>query len=232
MPGTCTLQVPIGGSENEIVGNAIHDTCLPELWGYKLADAIRDLVIEIIRNAFNHGEAQSVWLDIGNDSIRISDDGRFFDSWQLFNGASKTGGTLAFQRIVKDFSHKIVVWTTRSERKNSHEFTYVREADDILYVTPCSVKLTWKDLKRRATREPIGINESCRVVYIVLPPYVTISDSVALGEKLHDIRSDGRQFIFVTDRSLSEMAEKIIRENFPESMVVNVNVKLQSRSGR
>ena len=51
MPGTCTLQVPIGGSENEIVGNAIHDTCLPELWGYKLADAIRDLVIEIIRNA-------------------------------------------------------------------------------------------------------------------------------------------------------------------------------------
>jgi len=57
-PGTCKLQIPISGPENEIIGNVIHDTCLPELWGRNLADAIRDLTIEIVRNAFQHGRAQ------------------------------------------------------------------------------------------------------------------------------------------------------------------------------
>nr|VFJ92648.1 MAG: Uncharacterized conserved protein YegL, contains vWA domain of TerY type [Candidatus Kentron sp. H]VFJ95085.1 MAG: Uncharacterized conserved protein YegL, contains vWA domain of TerY type [Candidatus Kentron sp. H]VFK00361.1 MAG: Uncharacterized conserved protein YegL, contains vWA domain of TerY type [Candidatus Kentron sp. H] len=224
-PGTCTLQIPIGGSENEIVGNAVHETCLPELWGRELADALRDLVIEIIRNAFDHGKAQSVCLDIGNDSIKIVDDGRNFDSWQLFNSARKQGGTLAFQRIVKDFSHRIVVTTKRINHKNSHEFTYVRKADDILYVTPCSVELTWKDLERKATKRPLDISESCRIVYIVLPRYTAISDAVVSGEKFYDIRSDGRQFIFVTDRGLSKMAKLTILENFPESMVVNLGIE-------
>jgi len=225
VPAPCTIQIQPGGPENEVVGNAIHDTCLPELWGRSLADAIRDLVIEIIRNAFDHGQAQLASFEIGNGAIRITDDGQPFDSWKLFKSSGKTGGTLAFQRIVRDFSHKIVVATGTKDRKNFHEFNYIHEADDVLDVTHCSIQLTWRDLKRRATSEPISVHESCRVVYVVLPPFMTISDSVTLENRLHKIEFGDRQFIFVTDGSLSELAGNIIRERFPESIVVSLATK-------
>jgi len=101
-----------------------------------------------------------IGLDIGTGSIKITDDGVPFNSWHLLNDDMESGGRLAFKRLVRDFSHRIVVTAESTDGKNLHEFTYIRKADDILDITPCSVQLSWKDLKRGATIEPIVIHES------------------------------------------------------------------------
>jgi hypothetical protein len=61
------------GSENETVGNALLNSCVHEIWGKGLAEAVRDLAIELIRNAFGHGHATEFTLSIvcGVHNVRL-----------------------------------------------------------------------------------------------------------------------------------------------------------------
>lgn len=67
--------VKAGGSENRIIGEALHDAGVGEIWGTEEMHAVRDCVVEILRNALTHGSATVVNISIKGRSVCITDDG-------------------------------------------------------------------------------------------------------------------------------------------------------------
>jgi hypothetical protein len=220
-PGECVLELTADTPENTLIGTALRDACLHELWGHDLAAALRDLTIEYVRNAFEHGNAQRIELSIEESTITLVDDGAAFDPWTLLRLGETSGGSIALRRIVKDFSHRIIVTAARKQEKNVLELSYIRDAADALDVSPCSVELEWSALKRGGTTEPVAVHPGCSVIYVVLPPFVTISDAAIIDLKLYDLKIPGRQFVFLTDERLSDEAESIIKGRFPGSVLVH-----------
>src|SRR5690606_20933199 len=74
MPEYCA-DVTGMGSGLKVIGDAIEASCMPQIWGLGISRALRDVLIEVSQNAFTHGKAKSVRLNILPNSIQLTDDG-------------------------------------------------------------------------------------------------------------------------------------------------------------
>lgn len=88
------------GSENETISNALLCSCVQDIWGKGLAAAVRDLAIELVRNAFEHGEATEFTLSIQAKKIVLSDNGKPYRNGDILKEPHRRGGAAAMQHLL------------------------------------------------------------------------------------------------------------------------------------
>lgn len=119
--GSNKVEIDGPGSENQLIGEALSDSCVPAIWGGELAHAVRDLLIEVARNAFAHGGATRAILEVTARTVSIHDDGTPFDATTLLQAHGGSGGCAAIRgapgrsrRSCRDFVR------TRQSREHHH----------------------------------------------------------------------------------------------------------------
>jgi hypothetical protein len=208
------------GTENELIGDALADSCVPVLWGDELSHALRDFSIEFARNAFVHGKASKFTLDIRPTSLTLSDDGSSFDPWSLLDGSERnSGGITAMRQLVEDFGTKLVIAARRVEDLNEITISLPRSQADVSNVTPCTV--TIRDASRINHRTEIGILRTCKVVYVILPRYFSPSD-VAEVAMLRRSLPDLSTLVWVVE-GLSAAVKKKLQEEVPGSKILDLS---------
>jgi hypothetical protein len=205
------------GNENELIGNFIIDSCLEVSWGKNLANAIRDYVIEHTRNALHHGNAKYVNISTNENYIEIIDDGNDYNPRDLLKKSSRLGGTLAIENLLHGYKEKIVFVTERLEYKNLTIISILTSAEEILDITPCSVRINLNELKSGKLK--ILVSETCKEIYIILPRFLSISDAIRNMRNFTDLKKETRELIFIAE-SLSDTVLQIIQRNYPSSQII------------
>ena len=189
----------------------------PNCRGVDAMHAVRDCVIEIVRNARTHGLARTVTVSISGRCVSIVDDGAAFDVWSLCGTEAETGGTLAISHLLDYYREHIVLSSYRADESNHVTISLVRSSEDVRNATPCHLEFTLDDLREDAS--PHFIERGCHAIYIILPPYISPSDSSKLSTQLHWLRRDGRPLIFIAE-NISRVVRKRMLRLFPGARVM------------
>ena len=88
------------GNENEIIGRAFEDCCIEMLWPDGVSRAVRDVIIEIIRNSLTHGGASECLVQIRKGGIYIRDNGCDFSCLDLETRMNGRGGAAEIRHIM------------------------------------------------------------------------------------------------------------------------------------
>ena len=205
------------GNENFIIGKLLKNARVEELWGGDISHAIRDLSIEFVRNAFNHGGATQFRMTIDENSIHLYDDGGDYSIWDLSNCENGSGGTIAARHAVDCLKDRLLIVADRSGGQNHTLFTLVDDPCDIPDLTECFVDLNRTELKRgQATYQ---VHDFCRSKCVILPAYFTISDSAILKQTIPI--DDGRPVVFVLSET-SPRAQEVLEEHFPGCLTIRL----------
>ena len=97
------LEIKSLGDEAQIIGNAMLDSCVSVIWGEELCHAVRDVLVEIVRNTFIHGKATKCLILIHNRSIHVTDDGIDYNWLTLHGNRGGRGGAAAVRHIIDQF---------------------------------------------------------------------------------------------------------------------------------
>ncbi len=147
------------GEENRLVGEALLHCGVHEIWGDDLAKAVRDLAIEIIRNAFQHGSATHFSVSIEPKKIVMTDNGQVFRYDDVMLQERKSGGAVAMQRIVDQCSNRIVLSQTHNGQGNELTVALIHSFSDVPEVTECSYTPSREELYK--LRLPIPSLPQC-----------------------------------------------------------------------
>jgi hypothetical protein len=211
------LELATLASENESIGNAIQDSCLPVIWGDDLAHAVRDVAIEIARNAFIHGGARRFRMTITGHTVRLADDGAEFDAWSLGRRAAGSGGVDSVRHLSDRYDDRLVFGTSWRDGQNEVTISLVHSRQDVLDATPCNVEVTLSE--NRTFNVVPHVHESCRSIYFLLPKFMTISDTYRLPQVIAEYRNDPRTLVFVVEHA-SWSVQDSLRRSFPQARLV------------
>jgi hypothetical protein len=190
------------GEENVTIGTALDDCCVSTLWGRGVASAVRDFLIEFTRNAFAHGGATSVAVEIHpTNTIRISDNGAPFDIQRLLQTEAKSGGVLSFCALHRLSEKHVTVLSRRLGNRNECTIAVVRSKEDLLTATPCALSLTREEVRGGRVRLDSVLISSCGTVYLILPEFFTISDIAQLRHAKSELLGDKRVVLVGSDLS-------------------------------
>ncbi len=214
----CEARVAGLENVNAVVCAPIHDSCIHILWGQEQGDAVRDLAIEIVRNAFEHGGASGVRLEITPRSIRITDDGACFDPTSLRKASTTSGGAMAVERLFSALQSSLFFRHCRENGENCSEIALVRSRADIEALTSCVVDVDADVLRNREMR--IEVMESCSTVYLMFPHVLALSDVLRVPQLLAASLPEGKEYV-VVGRAFSDQALKVFAERVPDLRVIN-----------
>jgi len=132
-----SIEIKALSSENEEIGEAFLHCGVHQVWGDKLAKAVRDLSIEVARDAFQHGRASSFSMSIEPKRIVLKDDGQAFRYEDVLAQVRKSGGAAALQRIRDRYSDHLVLSPMHTGQGNELIIGLIHSIDDIPVVTNC-----------------------------------------------------------------------------------------------
>jgi len=208
------------GSENKEIGEALLYCCVHEIWGDNLAKAVRDLVIELARNAFQHGCATHFSMSIEHKNIVLSDDGQIFHPEDILVQERKSGGAAAMQRIFDQYSNQVVLSPVRRDHQgNELTIALIHSVRDIPDVTRCFYSPTRQELW---THNPaIPSLPQCDKIYLLLPHNASYSDAFSLIGFLSLSKLDLKKYIIVTE-GLSDGLVEACRKKLPECQIMEL----------
>lgn len=201
------------------IGDSIELSCVPEVWGKDISTIIRDFLIEVALNSFDHGSATTFELSIKSDHITTSDDGVEFDIWDLPNSPSPRGGAIALNALLQKMTERVIVTSSHKGGKNEISIAKIDNIDSIVDYTPCVVKISSEDI-RDGTYQLIA-SSCCKVVYVVMPEYCSPSLSISMEKKLKQESHDQSRLIFVL-RGASTTTTELVSSAFPKSRIVHM----------
>ena len=205
------------GSENATIGNAILHSCVHEIWGKELAEAVRDLAIELVRNAFEHGNATEFAMSIQPQKIVLSDNGKPFRYQDILREQHKRGGAAAMQRLLDYHSDHVVLAPVHRGVGNELTIALIHRRDDIPEVTSCFHKFTERDIKARNCSFPT-LSE-CDRTYLILPNFLTFSDAFNFAAFLKRNQFDPKKYIIVV-QGLSDGVLETCRNELPDCQIM------------
>jgi hypothetical protein len=203
--------------ENQIIGDALIDSCIPVTWGNKLNNALRDFLIEYSRNSIIHGKGDKIELNINYNRITIIDNGANFDIRTLLTMENGRGGKLSYSHLLEKYAEEIILTTRRENKKNIIIISKLNEPEEILELTPCAIQISLSEFKYGINYE---IHETCNDLFIVLPKYFTLSDLPRVHKK-DKLMEEQRPITFIGE-NLSEMVIWGIKEKYPDSKIIQV----------
>lgn len=207
------------GSENTQIGDALLYCGVHDIWGDSLAKAVRDLSIEIIRNAFQHGSATRFSMSIEPRRIVLSDDGQVFRYENVLAQERKSGGAAAMQRIIDEYSNHVVLSQIHHGTGNELTIALIHSLADIPHVTNCFYTPTREEIYNRGPSIPSLLE--CDKIYLLLPLHATYSDLFSLISFLSKSELDLKRYIIVGQGLSSGMVEAA-RKNLQECLVMDL----------
>src|SRR5262249_53488966 len=125
----------------EIIANLLQDCCVSIVWGTDLTNAIRDVIVEIIRNAFIHGNASNCRLSVQKHAIHVEDNGADYDWLGLPIASSGRGGAAAVKHLIRDFADRIILGSKRAASENHTTIALAHSLADVSLIDPCSRRI-------------------------------------------------------------------------------------------
>lgn len=208
------------GSENTLIGEAIHDCGLEIVWGKEISIALRDFFIEHSRNAFQHGNATNIIFEAVNNKLILSDNGAEFNAKSLLNSDKKSGGTISINQLLKNHGTNLLMTSERIDNHNVIIVSKLRNPEEILKITPCSYQMKHEDF-RKGTIE-LKINETCNEIFIIMPKYTSASDIGLLGRKLKGLEEINKPLTFLIHR-MSPWVIEMLKENYKSCHVIELD---------
>jgi hypothetical protein len=200
------------GELNEQIGTCLRDSGIELLWGKEISRPVRDALIEIAKNAIEHGAATSVELAVEPRLIRLRDNGSPFSSLGLAAGGGTSGGSSALSTLRRLCGARLILAERRDGGVNELALTVPRSQMDVLNATPCSVQITGKDQHRRLS---LTAFESCHTVYILLHRFISPSD-VGIWVGIVAPVAEAKHVVFVGD-GLSDLVREWFQKAFPKA---------------
>ena len=208
------------GNENEIIGDALLNSCVSTIWGDRLVGYIRGYLIERARNAFVHGKASSITLKIESERIVLIDDGDDFSHHDLLSSDKKGGGAESKNILLERFGDRVISVSQRIDGNNINTISLLHRDSVVGSITPCVV-----DLSNYKDEDPVynaEIIETCSDVYILLPKYFTLSDLYWIGRVLNKSGFEESRIVVVTNYVADYIPEALLRQ-FPDIRVIDLS---------
>jgi len=118
--------------------DAVLDSCIVDVWGQDIGYAVRDLVGELMENAFKHGGASEFKPNIDLNRILVRSDDGPYSFGQLLTDVQCHGGQHAATSLVK-FNDRLITSYRREGGCNILEIAFITSSDQVLQTTACSV---------------------------------------------------------------------------------------------
>jgi hypothetical protein len=196
------IKITALGAENERIGTAFLDCCVETIWPVEIARTVRDTVIELVRNSLTHGAARECKVTITKNAIYVRDDGVDFSCLDLEAHESGRGGAAAIRHLLGRFSNQVIVGAKRIGLMNETMLAPAGGYRGVMLTTPCAVQLDrsdWELIKEGALPARLvdpSLNQ-CRLLYILLPNFLTPSDAYKLREKISVNVVKDKKIVFV-----------------------------------
>jgi hypothetical protein len=169
---TETIKVQDADNDSQLIGDMLKDCEVELSWGKEKAYIVRDLLIELTRNALTHGKATEVQITINDNQITLCDNGEKFNSKTSLNNGK--GGTWAASAMRKLELNKII-WVYYYEfGQNVTRLAYIGKNIHLENLTPCSIEVKRTELYRGEFK--IKAAETCEDIYVIIPQYLVYSD--------------------------------------------------------
>lgn len=183
-----------------------------EVWETGAARAIRDLVVELARNAFDHGQATAVSIVVEARGVKLFNNGPEFDLASLRSHQKPGGGALALAALTNQYGAQVIATGRREGDRNVAYLAAVRRPRDLIAATPCHVLLT---VRGRLEENAFDQTEDCDTVYLIGRGYMSYSDLYMLSVSVREVTARGKAVI-VALPPLSPGVDRRMREMLPE----------------
>jgi hypothetical protein len=155
------------------IGDSVRHAYLAEICDPETAHAVRDFLIEYVRNAFTHGGAITVEVRFNSNVISVTDDGAAFHVSALSAPGSRGGGQ-AYRALVQT-KRLGCVSSRRLDNKNEIHIPIVYDLDHLLRANPCAIALSRSDV--RAGSIDVSSLSGCNRIFVIAPRFAVYSDA-------------------------------------------------------
>ncbi|MEH8111383.1 hypothetical protein Q7I18_10610 [Aeromonas veronii] len=211
------VNLEISSNSNNIIGNAIVDSCLPQIWGNKQLIIIRDLIIEVYRNAFQHGNATKYNVEITANKIEINYNGCEFNIFNLLSRAQAGGGSETLKSIIDKYNDDFAV-NYSFDTNNIIVIHRIRDFQDLLSELPCIISLN--EFDDGLLVDDLSVHEKCGALYFILPMHFCRSDVRALESQFSAIEPNGKP-VFIVGSNVTDNTREAIIQRFPNFTFVH-----------
>jgi hypothetical protein len=183
-----------------------------EVWETGAARAIRDLVIELARNAFDHGHATAVSIVVEARGVKLLNDGHEFGLAALRSHHKPGGGASALAELTNQHGAQVIATGRREGGENVVYLAAVRRPADLMAATPCHILLSPRG---RLEDNAFDKTEDCDTVYLIGRGYMSYSDLYLLGLTVSEVRQRGKAVV-VALPPLSTGVSQQMRKMLPD----------------
>jgi hypothetical protein len=197
------------------IGTAVRNSYLSEIYGRDAADAIRDFLIEYVRNAFTHGAAITAEIKFESSVISVIDDGAAFNISAL-SGQESRGGGQAY-RVMLSKERLGCASSRHVGGKNYLHIPIVLNVDHLPRVNPCAIALSKADL--RAGSLNVSRVSGCSRIFLIAPQFSVYSDGPAYVSILKRLSVDHANVVLIVPNASAGVIEHY-RQLLPGVLVV------------
>lgn len=204
---------------SKIIGDGIKDSCLPELWGKEVSNITRDLLIELYRNAFDHGSASYFKIKYEINTINIAYNGNLYSIFKMLNEKNAAGGKATLSAILNTYRQEIAVNYHSINQINEISINLVKNLEKVSENLPCTMLFTGYD--EDSNQKPSSVHESCGAIYIILRDHFCPSDLRPLSSELTAFDANGRP-VFIVGNNISSVSKEAISKQFPDFLLITL----------
>ncbi|TGL17376.1 hypothetical protein EHQ47_19465 [Leptospira bourretii] len=184
---------------------------LAEIWGKDESFAIKELLIELSKNAFDHGKASDVTIHCNKHAIIFKYKGSKFNPLrELLEHKKKNGGAKMVEKFSEVFNNKIILKYDYANEFNELKITSwlnTKIQNIMEQLQPCSINLQ----NHRQISQEFTTIDSCEEVHILAPLHLSISDigQISISNKLSKRKK--KVYLYVSEASSilkSELLER------------------------
>jgi hypothetical protein len=203
---------------NHVIGQAVVHCYIEEIWGRLAAESIRDFLIEYVRNAFEHAQAQKVTVNFQSREIVVEDDGARFDPNELTEHPNGRGGRAAYHALREALKLPAISAVNRSETGNLLYLPLVASVRDLESTNPCTVSIDSSQL--RAWNSSFTSHAKCDCIYIVAPDFLVYSDWIPFAGIVRSAQQQTRKRVVVIVSTVSARVVEYGREQLPDIEII------------
>ncbi|WP_295537521.1 hypothetical protein [uncultured Pseudacidovorax sp.] len=202
--------------------DAILDSCIVDVWGKEIGYAVRDVVAELMDNAFTHGGASQFTLNIDQNQILIKSDDLPYSFGQLLADSQHHGGQKAAEALMK-LNDRLITSYRREDNYNVLEISFVTSSEQVLSTTACAVEYSDFITTLEFSDQLPAMYSNCETIYVVVGPRQHLVPSVArkLSTRLRNLAAAHKRIVLIGS-AISEGVTSMLKDEFPDMQIMQV----------
>ena len=202
--------------------DAVLDSCIVDVWGKDVGYAVRDMVAELMDNAFAHGGAREFKLEIDLNRVQVRSDDGPYSFGQLLADTQCHGGQQAAASLMK-LNERLITSYRREGGYNVLDIDFVTSSEQVLRTTACSVDYCDFVSTLQSQKKLPALYTHCETIYVVLTPRQHLIPSAArsLSRRLETLAAAQKRIVLIGS-AISEGVVLTLQGAFPDMQVMQV----------